>query len=120
MALPPRLNKFRDLHALTTGIDATSGDKVLAAPADVSVGKILIVLATHYNADAAQDFELKANPSGTVLGRFHLAAQGNNSENGGGLGVFACPAGEGLDVNFANAAVGSLFACAVELVDVPV
>ncbi len=60
MALPPRLNKFRDLHALTTGIDATSGDKVLAAPADVSVGKILIVLATHYNADAAQDFELKA------------------------------------------------------------
>ena len=107
------------LAASMGSIIALAGDKVLAAPADVPVDKILTVRATHYNSDAAQDFELKANPSGTVLGRFHLTAQGNNSENGGGLGVFACPAGEGLDVNFANAAAGSLFACAVELVDAP-
>lgn len=119
MALNPRINKFREIHPATTGIDATSGDKVLVAESDVDSGKILIVLTQHYNSDAAQDFELKAS-GGDVLGRFHLAAQGNNSEDGGGLGVFACPAGEGLTVNLANAAANSLFACVIELVDLPV
>ena len=103
MALNPRINKFREIHPATTSIDATSGDKILVAEADVDAGKILVVLTQHFNSDVAQDFELKAS-GGNVLARFHLAAQGNNNEAGGGLGVFACPAGEGLTVNFAAAA----------------
>lgn len=116
MALPPRLSKFNDIYAVTTGIDALAGDKVLAAAGDIPAEKIVTVRAIHYNSDAAQDFELKSS-GGTVLARFHLAGQGNSDDNGGGLGVFACPAGEGLDVNFANAAANSLFAAAIELVD---
>ncbi len=65
-------------------------------------------------------FELKAS-GGTVLHRVHITnATGNNKGgNGGGLPMLACPVGEGLNVNFANAVAGSLFSVTIELVDAP-
>jgi hypothetical protein len=118
MALSPRVNKFREIHTASTGEDATSGVKLLVAAGDVPADKILTVVDFRSNASAAQVFQLRSS-GGTVLHTIRIVQLGGNNKggNGGGLPMFACPAGEGLDVDFANAVAGSLFSVTIELVD---
>lgn len=119
MTLPTRLDPFKSVHVATTGVDATDGDKVLIAAADVPASKMIVVMGYHANASAAQVFTFKGSGTGVLallhmLDTTHLKEEAHSTK-----GMFVCPPGEGLTVGFGSAVAGSIVNATVEIVDVP-